>query len=98
MLVCDCSLCTHTICRCVAVSLCCSNLPNIAFVLNGKSYELTPTQYTLNVEGMCLFAFVGIDVPAPMGPLWIMGDVFIREYYTVFDWGNKRLGFAKMAA
>lgn len=74
-----------------------SSLPNIAFVVGGKAFELTPAQYTLNVEGLCLFAFVGIDIPAPAGPLWIMGDVFIRSYYTVFDWGNKRLGFGTMA-
>jgi saccharopepsin len=75
-----------------------SNLPNFAFVVDGHSFELTPQEYVMNVEGMCLFAFVGIDVPAPAGPLWIMGDVFIRQWYTVFDWGNERVGFAKMAA
>jgi len=74
------------------------NLPNLAFVLGGTDFVLTPTQYTLNVEGMCLFAFVGIDIPAPAGPLWIMGDVYIRQYYTVFDWQNQQLGFAPMAA
>merc|ERR1711871_1517363 len=53
--------------------------------------------YVVKVQSECLFGIVGIDVPAPHGPLWITGDVFMRKYYTVFDWGNKRLGFATAA-
>jgi len=78
----------------------CSNvdsLPTLTVTLGGKDFALEGKDYVLNTGGQCLFAFTGIDVPAPAGPLWIMGDVFMKKYYCIFDYGNKQMRIAPVA-
>jgi len=73
---------------------CNAQAPDFDITLNGKSFPLKLNDYVIKDAGQCIFAMMGIDIPAPNGPLWILGDVFMRKYYTKFDFGNKKLSFA----
>lgn len=42
----------------------------------------------------CQPAFMSIDVPAPRGPLFVFGELFLRKFYTVFDRDENILGFS----
>jgi hypothetical protein len=69
-----------------------STLPDIVVSLNGKQYPIPASYYVINSGSVCLMGVIGLDTPSP---LWILGDVFMRDYYTVFDYENKRIGIAK---
>ena len=54
-----------------------SSLPDLTIVIGGNNFTLSGSDYVINAGAICLFAVVGIDVPAE--PLWIAGDVFMRK-------------------
>ncbi|CAL5349427.1 unnamed protein product [Camellia sinensis] len=78
-----------------------ATMPYVSFTIGNKSFPLSPEQYTIKVEEscstVCLNGFVALDVPAQKGPLWVLGDLFLGAYHTIFDFGNLQVGFAKSA-
>lgn len=70
-------------------------LPTVTIIINGKEFPVEPDYYINFVEQghhtLCNVGFIRGDV------IWMLGDVFIGRYYTMFDFGNLRIGFADIA-
>ncbi|KGL81360.1 Gastricsin [Tinamus guttatus] len=71
------------------------SLPTLSFVIGGTSFPLTPSAYVLESSGTCTIGIEETYVSSDNGqPLWILGDVFLRSYYSIYDVGNNKMGFA----
>ena len=84
----------------------CSNidspdLPDVTLTIGGVPYVLNARDYVLRIKlpligkETCIAGFLPLDLPPKLKNFFILGDVFISSFYTAFDYGAKRIGFAR---
>ncbi len=74
-----------------------AKLPDVTLTLGGLTFALSADDYVLEWQNACLSVFAGLDMADSSGPLAILGQPFLRRWYSVYDMGNKsiRLALAK---
>lgn len=72
------------------------SLPNLTWTIDGIDYVMTPNDYVLSVEEggqkECVMGVLSNAFPDNFN-YFILGDSFMRKYYSYFDKVNARVGF-----
>lgn len=74
----------------------CNTTALLQFSFSGVQYSISPLDYvTKAVGGGCVSTIVGHQ--SGDADTWLVGDVFLKNVYTVFDYDNATIGFAQRA-
>ncbi|KAL1020845.1 hypothetical protein UPYG_G00005470 [Umbra pygmaea] len=69
------------------------NMPAVTFNINKTAFTIPASAYIIQVSSVCFSGF-----QSGGENLWILGDVFIREYYTIFNRQNNTVGLAPVSS
>ncbi|XP_030665904.1 LOW QUALITY PROTEIN: pepsin F-like [Nomascus leucogenys] len=70
-----------------------NTLPDLIFTINGINYPVPASAYIQQHRpDICYSKFEKYVDPSPNANTWVLGDVFLRLYFSVSDWANTRQG------
>ncbi|KAM0753709.1 acid protease [Meredithblackwellia eburnea MCA 4105] len=78
----------------------CNSPPKLSFTFGGNSQQWTMSSDSLNLgkvsagSSRCVGSIVGADIGVAA---WVMGDTFLENVYSTFDFSTNAVGFSTLA-
>uniref|UniRef100_A0A4W2DU11 Peptidase A1 domain-containing protein n=1 Tax=Bos indicus x Bos taurus TaxID=30522 RepID=A0A4W2DU11_BOBOX len=75
-----------------------TNLPPVIFTIHCTDFPVSPKYYIQKIsKSLCFSSFQGGTENMVPLETWILGDIFLRAYFSVFDQSKNRIGLAPAA-
>jgi len=78
----------------------CSSVPSVSFSWGGKSWAISAANFNLGQttsgSSQCIGALAGQDLGLGSN-VWLLGDSFMKNVYSVFSFAQNAVGFAALA-
>ncbi|KXN87900.1 Aspartic protease [Leucoagaricus sp. SymC.cos] len=75
----------------------CNSDPQVSLTFGGKQFAVASDAFNLGQVSQGSSDCIGGVAGTSGIDFWVVGDVFLRNFYTRFDVGNRQVGFANLA-
>ncbi|KAH9989582.1 acid protease [Russula vinacea] len=78
----------------------CNATVNLSIAISNTSFSISSEAFKFAEEsdGFCVGSFVEFPAGSEDPGFWVLGDAFLRNVYTEFDYGKLQIGFAQIAS
>ncbi|KAL0949545.1 hypothetical protein HGRIS_009594 [Hohenbuehelia grisea] len=74
----------------------CNSLPPLSLTLGGRAFPISAASFNLGTLSAGSTTCVGGVAAVDFDNMWILGDVFLENVYSVFNTGTRQVGFATL--
>lgn len=67
--------------------------PDLVFELEGEAFYIPPSSYFRKVLGHCVLLINSVEATT-----WTLGSVFLRNYYSIYDFDQQRVGLVDVSS